>query len=759
MAWPGPLSRTGTCAPTGPLPIPVSDDPLPLVELPDLAAAAELFDRGDAVAARARLEKARPQVPPERQALFDYLMARCDAALGAPEQAVVTLGALSARLPELRDHLHTLRAEAALAQGRPVVDDAAADALSALLPFDAPGAYDLDLRLVRRALDQRRFEDAERILARAAKRAGNVAERGRVALTLAGTAFAQHRDPARRHQDLIEIYRTFSNTSAGRDARDLLAASGWPEPLTCGELVDEAVADAGRRLPDRRLAALARSRCGNAVSGLPELLSLLPRPRRLKPTRLKQLDQLIAGRPGGAVLGHLYWERARHLRRVGRINEALVAYAAAGDHGDSPAQRGQAYFEGARLARKLNQVAGAEAMVDGAVTWLDPVRAAQNHAHALWMQGWLAWRQGHPAEAEALWRRLGDLHAESLDASKRPFYERATYWRARALARMGKDLHAWRLYWHLRARAPLSYYGVLAHARLDDGNPLVPPDFGGRLSEAALPKTVPSEAAEGLWLYRLGLAGQAREQLRSRLLRGRLRPEGVLLLSRLYAEEAERARAFWVVEAGDPLDVWPIGADRNRWLAAFPRPFVDPVERASAEARVDPFLVWAVMRQESAFKVEAQSHARALGLMQLLLSTARDMAVRLGEPRPGRKQVLDAETNVRYGATYLRRVLDRYDGNPALALAAYNAGAGNVDDWLDRLGDLEGDEFVEEIPFDEARGYVRKVLRSYAAYRALYDEDPALKLPWSLPGLPGAPPPPRPPASLVLAERGSANPQ
>jgi soluble lytic murein transglycosylase len=748
-AQPTALGRTAFCAPTGPPPVVVPEGPRPLDDHPDLAAAAELLDRGDATAAKARLERARLQVAPERQPHFDYLMARCELALGLPEAAVDTFGALEAHLPEASPHLRVLRAQAALARGRPLIDDAGADALLSTVPPGTHGAFDLDLRLARRALDDRRPEDAARALDRAAAGAAREAERGRAALMRVAVDYARHRDAEARHAALAAVFRGFGRTSAAREARDLLAASGWPAPVTCVELVDQAVSDAARGFKDRRLATLARSRCAAVSNGLPALLDLLPVPKRWRPDQLARIEKALKADPGAAVLDHLLLARAHSLRKAGRVGAALAAYRAAGDEGRSAPHRGRAYFHGAKLARKLNLVAEAEPLVDGAVTFLDPARDAEARAEALWMQGWLAWRAGAFAAAEACWRRLGDAHAEVRDQSRRPFYERATYWRARALARLGQDLHAWRLYWHLRARAPLTYYGVLAHARLNDGNPLVPRDFAGRPSEAQPPRVVGPEASVGLWLGRLGLTQDARAHLRAHLLGGRLRPAGTLLLSSLYAAQDEHAQSFWVVEAGDPLDVWPVGEDRHRWLAAFPRPFVETVEHAAAEHRVDPHLVWAVMRQESAFKPQAESRARALGLMQLLLSTARDMARRFGEPRPNRRAALDPETNVRYGAAYLRRVLDRYDGNPALALAAYNAGAGNVDDWLARLSHLEGDEFVEEIPFDEANGYVRKVLRSYAAYRALYDEDPALRLPWILPGLPEAPPA-RPPASLLV---------
>jgi soluble lytic murein transglycosylase len=108
--------------------------------------------------------------------------------------------------------------------------------------------------------------------------------------------------------------------------------------------------------------------------------------------------------------------------------------------------------------------------------------------------------------------------------------------------------------------------------------------------------------------------------------------------------------------------------------------------------------------------------------------------IRIGAP--SRLDLTDASVNLRIGARYLAELLDRYDGSAALALAAYNAGMGAVGRWLDDRGDLPVDEFVEEIPYDETRGYVKRVLRSYAAYHLLYGQpvEEALRLGPTVPG-------------------------
>jgi soluble lytic murein transglycosylase len=102
-----------------------------------------------------------------------------------------------------------------------------------------------------------------------------------------------------------------------------------------------------------------------------------------------------------------------------------------------------------------------------------------------------------------------------------------------------------------------------------------------------------------------------------------------------------------------------------------------------------------------------------------MLPTARQWARRLAMPRPDRTALTVPATSIRIGAAYLGALLKQFDGSPALALAAYNAGENAVARWRGAAPGQELDEFVEEIPYDETRGYVKRVLRSYAAYRLL----------------------------------------
>jgi soluble lytic murein transglycosylase len=125
------------------------------------------------------------------------------------------------------------------------------------------------------------------------------------------------------------------------------------------------------------------------------------------------------------------------------------------------------------------------------------------------------------------------------------------------------------------------------------------------------------------------------------------------------------------------------------------------------------------MREESALDPRALSPTGALGLTQLMPATARGVARKLKIHGYQTARLLDPDTNIRIGGAYLGELYARFQ-HPALALASYNAGPGAVSGWLRARGSLPLDAFVEEIPLDETRGYVKRCLRSFAAYQFLY---------------------------------------
>jgi soluble lytic murein transglycosylase len=135
------------------------------------------------------------------------------------------------------------------------------------------------------------------------------------------------------------------------------------------------------------------------------------------------------------------------------------------------------------------------------------------------------------------------------------------------------------------------------------------------------------------------------------------------------------------------------------------------------QQQINPAWAFAIIRQESAFTDDARSHAGAMGLMQLLPRTAREVARSL-QLRFSRNDLLDAGTNVRLGINYLKTVKDKFKGNDVLATAAYNAGDFRVRQWLPKDGIIPADVWVETVPFDETRDYLQRVM----TYTVIYEQ-------------------------------------
>ncbi len=152
----------------------------------------------------------------------------------------------------------------------------------------------------------------------------------------------------------------------------------------------------------------------------------------------------------------------------------------------------------------------------------------------------------------------------------------------------------------------------------------------------------------------------------------------------------------------------------------YPFPYRQTVEDLSARYQVDRFLAISVMKVESNFTENARSKSGAVGLMQIMPETAAWIASCLDEEPPTLNKLSDSGTNIRYGIWYLAELEDEFFGNDILALAAYNAGRGNVRHWIEKNGWQENFSDVDAIPYTETRNYVKRVLQCREKYNELY---------------------------------------
>ncbi len=193
-------------------------------------------------------------------------------------------------------------------------------------------------------------------------------------------------------------------------------------------------------------------------------------------------------------------------------------------------------------------------------------------------------------------------------------------------------------------------------------------------------------------------------------------------LAKLASAQNDYGQAVRYIKAYAPGYLsYPVSsAPLDFWHLAFPLPYRASLDRDSRENNLDPFLVGALIRQESEFNAKVISYAHAYGLMQVEPSTGRELARRLKIKGYRTSDLLTPDRNMQLGTYYFRSLLNQLNGEVEMALAAYNAGKSRVDQWRQRGTFREPSEFIETIPIDQTRTYVQVVLRNADVYRRFY---------------------------------------
>ncbi|MGH7164573.1 MAG: transglycosylase SLT domain-containing protein [Nitrospiraceae bacterium] len=338
---------------------------------------------------------------------------------------------------------------------------------------------------------------------------------------------------------------------------------------------------------------------------------------------------------------------------------------------------------------------------------------------ALWRTGWIHYRTGQFPEAASTFREV--LNGKE-DGPMRP---QAQYWLGRALERH-KDPQAEEVFVQVCRRYPLTYYcqWVRSHPEL----PSLIPASAKPLVQSAVGEPAERRTDLGrdvhyrkaLELKLLGLNEDAARELAAlteRVVRDRA---ALLQLAALLSEAGDYYQALRVArlhfldgieQGGDPLP-------SALWTAAYPTGYLPTIQGYAGQG-LDPYLVAAIIREESLYDPRAVSRTGAVGLMQVMPVTAQAVSRRLGLPEVGREELFNQDTNIRLGVGYLEQLLRQFSGNVLHAVAAYNAGPTAVSSWMAKYGGRDPDEFVEFIPYQETRQYVKRVLRSYREYHRL----------------------------------------
>jgi soluble lytic murein transglycosylase-like protein/TolA-binding protein len=328
---------------------------------------------------------------------------------------------------------------------------------------------------------------------------------------------------------------------------------------------------------------------------------------------------------------------------------------------------------------------------------------------------WLYYRGGEWERASGMFQNLA-THAK--DGSLRNM---GLYWQARTAEKLDDTESALRLYRQIADGSEESYYQVLAIRALGRAG------FPVEEIKMSSPPTAAAEAPptkDPRIMYHLS---RARELSAISLYRmavaelneiDRLSRKDAQIHSLLMQEYFKNQAYGRSLSLANQLP----SSRSERNLYRFPLAYWDMIQQKAQEQELDPYLVLALIRQESLFDSRARSPATALGLMQLLPSTAGRVARQIGVPPPSNEQLFEPEVNLMLGIQYLKDLLKRYSNNWYKAIAAYNAGEGAVDRWEREILTDDEEEFVERIPYLETRAYVKLVMRNHRIYSRLYDQ-------------------------------------
>ncbi|MBK8171460.1 MAG: lytic transglycosylase domain-containing protein [Sandaracinaceae bacterium] len=312
---------------------------------------------------------------------------------------------------------------------------------------------------------------------------------------------------------------------------------------------------------------------------------------------------------------------------------------------------------------------------------------------------------------------------------------RGHYWAARSLVLANQRERGIASYRSAVAAEPLHWYALLAHARLVELGEDAPP-FAAQPTINATPTTPPRvrlpEAAR--FYASLGLRQDARALVRAResSLRAQA-PNGreIEALVAIYDELGDADRTYHLTAGMREALSRPIGPD-NAWVwhAAYPRPWQDIVDSEARARNVPEDYLYAIMRQESGYDPDVVSIADAIGLLQLLPSTASRVAEGINE-RADRQDLFDPRINIHLSAVYTGNLYRTFSQQAPLSIGAYNAGAPRMQRWVSTSTTDELDLFVERIAVDQTRNYIRRVMSHWARYR--YMRNPSAGWPMQLP--------------------------
>jgi len=386
-----------------------------------------------------------------------------------------------------------------------------------------------------------------------------------------------------------------------------------------------------------------------------------------------------------------------------------------------PDEAGEALLAKSKI---LEQLGSSQSASDARQLMLTKYASSDIAAEYRWK---VAQQQAQLGDFREAWKWAQPITINNPDNILAP---RAGFWVGKWATKLGKQQEAKAAFEHVLAKYPQSYYAWRSAVLLgwDVGDFTTVRQLSPQVVRPIEHPVLPAGSEKLKELYQLGqhrdawMLWQAEFQNRMQPTVAEQFTEGIMQLG--LGNYLKGISYISTLEDREtPAELEEYKAFRQQpvyWHSLYPFPYLEIIESWSQQRQLNPLLVTALIRQESRFESKIRSVAGAVGLMQVMPGTGKWVAEKIGIKQFNTENPND---NVKLGTWFLDFTHKEYNNNSMLAVASYNAGPGNVSKWLKQKGSIDPDEFVEEIPFDETKGYVRQVFGNYWNYLRLYNPE------------------------------------
>ncbi len=423
----------------------------------------------------------------------------------------------------------------------------------------------------------------------------------------------------------------------------------------------------------------------------------------------------------------VYWQ-AKTFDKLEKDNQAILAYLMVYNSNPKSTLADDTLYLAARTFDEIKDY-------DNAIFYYK--KYLKNYSHSrrvrdvLWYIGWIYYVRGDYEVAETYFARMAKNY------KKKREYPQYLYWQARALEEQFEIEEAEAIYRTLIKKYHYTYYNYQAIERLKGMGFLVTikprasefdPNFWTpgifHYTKFTSDERITSHLQKAMELMAMNMDHLSTKELDLVVDRCVGDPELLIEVARLLRYSGNYYTPVVIANRHFKhyLAEYKPGENDLYWQMKYPEAYKSEVERLCAENDLEPAFIYSVMRAESLFQAGVYSWAGAVGLMQIMPSTGKEIANNMGIEDFEVKDLLSYKTNLEFGVYYLKGLMKVNDNDKVISLCGYNAGPGNARKWKRNADpEMEMDEFIENIPYSETRGYVKRILGFYSIYRSLYE--------------------------------------